>query len=160
MSSSETNSLLRLFGSSAELLAKADSDLARFTDALACGKQREALWTLMDCSITVFHVADWIRTTHTDHRRATTDFATRSQWIRMTRDIGNAAKHADLTWKAADAPTHGPVLSKLEYVLNKPEIQTAHRILALAKDGERYDVVDVLRNAIGEWREFIAAKGI
>ena len=35
-----------------------------------------------------------------------------------------------------------------------------HEPFVFRKVGERYDVVDVLRNAIGEWREFIAAKGV
>lgn len=44
--------------------------------------------------------------------------------------------------------------------LNKPGTQPVLRIRALGKDGERYDVEDVLRNAICEWRKFIGAKGL
>ena len=71
----ETNQLLRLFCTPRELISKADSDLTRLTDALARGRQREALHALMDCSITVFHAGDWIRATHTDHRHSSSDLA-------------------------------------------------------------------------------------
>lgn len=160
MTPPETNSFLRLFGTSRELLSKADSDLARLTDALARGHQREALHALMDCSVTVFHTGDWIRATHTDHRRSSSDLAANSRCLRMTRDIANAAKHGDLTWKLADAETHGPVLAKMEYKVNRRNSATGHRIVALATDGTSHDVLDVLRDAIAEWRTFLEAKGI
>jgi hypothetical protein len=156
----ETNSLLRLFGTPRELLSKADGDLARLTDALARGRQREALHALMDCSITVFHTGDWIRATHTDHRRSSSDLAANSKWLRMTRDIANAAKHGDLTWKAVDAETHGAMLAKLEYKVDRRKPATGHRIVGLATDATSHDVLDVLREAIAEWRAFVEAKGI
>lgn len=156
----ETNSLLRLFGSPRELLAKADSDLARITNALVRGEQREALWALMDCSIAVFHTGDWVRAGHTGHRRASSDLAETSKWLRMARDIANAAKHGDLTWKPTDAETHGAVLARLEYKTDRREPAKGHSIVALALDGTRYDVVDVLRKAIEEWRGFVEAKSI
>jgi hypothetical protein len=160
MTDRESNSLLRIFGSPHELLAKADSDLARLTDALAHGRQRSALWALMDCSITVFHVGDWVRATHTDHRPSSSAFAVTSKWLRMARDIANAAKHGDLTWKPADAETHGAVLAKMEYATDRRDGRGDHRIVALATDGTSYDVVDVLREAIAEWRAFVETKGI
>lgn len=156
----ETNSLLRLFGTPRELLSKADSDLARLTDALARGRQREALHALMDCSITVFHTGDWIRATHTDHHRSSSDLAASSKWLRMTRDIANAAKHGDLTWKPVDAETHGAVLAKMEYKIDRRNPATGHRIVGFATDATSHDVLDVLREAIAEWRAFVEAQGI
>src|SRR5690349_8242547 len=123
----ETNPFLRLFGTPRELLSKADSDLARLTDALARGHQREALHVLMDCSITVFHTGEWIRATHTDHRRSSSDLAESSKCLRMTRDIVNAAKHGDLTWKSVDGETHGAVLAKMEYKVNRRNPAADHR---------------------------------
>lgn len=160
MTAPERNSLLRLFGSPRELLAKAEVDLIRLTDALACGRQREALWALMDCSITALHTGDWIRATHKDHRRTSSDFAETSNWLRMARDIANASKHGDLTWKSADAETHAAVLTKLEYQSDHRSPSKSHRIVAFASDGTTYDAVDVLRNAIAEWRHFMETKGI
>jgi len=160
MTALETNLFFRLFGTPRELLSKADSDLARLTDALAQGHQREALHALMDCSITVFHTGDWIRATHTDHRRASSDLATNSKCLRMTRDIANAAKHGDLTWKPADFETHGAVLAKMEYKVNRRSPAFGHRIVALTTDSTSHDVLDVLRDAIAEWRAFVEAKGI
>ena len=156
----ETNSLLRLFGKPHELISKADSDLARLTDALARGRQREALHALMDCSITVFHTGDWIRATHTDHRRSSSDLAASSKWLRMTRDIANAAKHGDLTWKPVDAEIHGAVLAKMEYKIDRRNPATGHRIVGFATDATSHDVLDVLREAIAEWRAFVEAQGI
>lgn len=156
----ETNSLLRLFGTPRELCSKADSDLVRLTEALAHGRQRDALHALMDCSITVFHTGDWIRATHTDHRRSSSDLAANSKWIRMTRDVANAAKHGDLTWKPVDAETHGAVLAKMEYKVDRRNAATGHRIVALAIDGTSHDVLDILREAVEEWRAFVEAKGI
>jgi hypothetical protein len=156
----ETNSLLRLFGSPRDMLSKADSDLARLTDALARGHQREALRALMDCSITVFHTGDWIRATHTDHRRSSSDFAASKKSLRMARDIANAAKHGDLTWKSVDAETHGALLEKMEYKIDGRNPTTGHRIVGLAADGTSHDVLDVLRDAIAEWRVFLEAKRI
>lgn len=160
MTPRETNSFLRLFGTPRELLSKADSDLARLTDALARGDQREALYALMDCSITVFHTGDWIRATHTDHRRSSSDLVANSKCLRMTRDIANAAKHGDLTWKPVDSETHGAVLAKMEYKVNRGNPAAGHRIIALAIDETSRDVLDVLRAAIAEWRAFVEAKGI
>ena len=156
----ETNSLLRLFGTPHQLLSKAESDLARLTDALARGRQREALHALMDCSITVFHTGDWIRATHADHRRSSSDLAASSKWLRMTRDIANAAKHGDLTWKPADAKMHGALLARLEYKSDPRNAATGHRIVGFATDATTHDVLDVLREAIAEWREFVEARGI
>ena len=68
----------------------------------------------MDCSITVFHTGDWIRATHTDHRRSSRDLAANSKWLRMTHDIANAAQHDDLTWKVVDAETHGAAQARME----------------------------------------------
>jgi hypothetical protein len=73
------HSLLRLFGSPRELLAKANADLIRLVDSLSRGKPREALWSLMDCAIAVFHVGDWIRAGHTDHHASSRRFAQRSR---------------------------------------------------------------------------------
>ena len=160
MTPRETNSFLRLFGSPRKLLSKADSDLARLSDALARGDQREAQNALMDCSITVFHMGDWIRATHTDHRCSSSDLATNSKCLRMARDIANAAKHGDLTWKPVDAETHGAVLAKMEYKVNRRNPSAGHRIVALANDATSHDVLDVLRDAIAEWRAFVDAKGI
>jgi hypothetical protein len=160
MTDRETNSLLRLFGAPRELLSKADNDLARLTDALAQGRQREALYALMDCSITVFHTGDWIRATHTDHRRSSSDLAANSKSLRMTRDIANAAKHGDLTWKPVDAETHGAVLVRMEYKVDRRNPATGHRIVGLSTDATSHDVLDVLRDAIAEWRRFIEAKCI
>lgn len=156
----ETNSLLRLFGTPRELLSKADGDLARLTEALAHGRQRDALHALMDCSITVFHTGDWIRATHSDHSRSSSDLAANSKWLRMTRDIANAAKHGDLTWKPVDAETHGAVLAKMEYKVDGRNGATGHRIVALAVDATSHDVLDVLRQAVEEWRAFVEARGI
>ncbi len=155
-----STSLLRLFGTPRELLLKADSDLVRLTHALAQGRQREALQALMDCSITVFHTGDWIRATHTDHRRSSSDLAANSRWLRMTRDIANAAKHGDLTWNPVDAETHGAVLAKMEYKIDRGNPATGHRIVALATDATSHDVLDILREAVAEWRAFVEAKGI
>jgi hypothetical protein len=156
----ETNSLLRLFGTPRDLLSKADSDLGRLTGALAQGRQRDALHALMDCSITVFHTGDWIRATHGDHRRASSDLAASSKWLRMTRDIANAAKHCDLAWKSVDGERHGAVLAKMEYKIDQRNPATGHRIVVLATDAMSHDVLDVLRGAIAEWRAFVEAKGI
>ena len=156
----ESHSLLRLVGSPREMLAKADADLARFTEALALEQQRAALWALMDCSITVFHTGDWIRSTHTHHRRSSSDLAASSKWLRMTRDIANASKHGDLTWKPVDAETHGPVLTRMEYKVDRHAPKSRHRVVALTTDGASYDVVDVLREGIAEWRSFVETKGI
>jgi len=151
------NSLLRLFGSPRELLTKAESDLARLTDALSHGQQRAARWALMDCSITVFHVGDWIRATHTDHREAAALLPMRSEWIRMTRDICHAAKHGDLTWKAADADMHGALLATMKYKISTSAATPTHEIVVIATD---HDVLDVLRHAIADWSRFIDEKGI
>jgi hypothetical protein len=78
----------------------------------------------------------------------------------MTRDIANVAKHGDLTWKAVDAKTHGAVLAKLEYKVDRRKPATDHRIVGLATDATSHDVVAVLREAIVEWRAFVEAKGI
>jgi hypothetical protein len=155
----EANTFLRIFGSPHESLAKANADLARLTEALASGQQHAALWALMDCSITVFHTGDWIRATHADHHQSSRDLAANSKWLRMVRDIGNAAKHGDLTWKPADAETHGAVLAQLQYKIDGHSSATSHHIVALAKDGTSYDVVDVLREAIAQWRSFVKATG-
>jgi hypothetical protein len=156
----EQNSLLRLFGSPHEVIAKAENDLARLIHALSLGHQREAVWALMDCSITIFHVGDWIRAAHTDHRRASSDLSAGSHWIRMTRDICHAAKHGDLTWKTADARMHGPILAKLEYASAKHGDEPLHYIVAVEKDNTRHDVIDVLRLAIAEWSRFINERRI
>ena len=79
--------------------------------------------------------------------------------LRMARDIANAAKHGDLTWNSEDTETHGAVLAKLEYLVDDNGAGS-HRIMALDIDGARHDVVDVLRDAIGEWRGFVRVKGI
>ncbi len=155
----ERNSFLRLFGSPRELIAKAESDLARLAAALADGRQRDALWALADCSISTFHIGDWIRCGHTDHHRATADLATQSMPIRMARDICHAAKHGDLMWKPADAANHGPVLRKLEYKTMKGG-DAPQRIVAVAQDGTEHDVVEVLRLAIAAWTRFIVENGI
>lgn len=156
----EQNSLLRLFGSPSEVLAKAGSDLARLTDALSSGKQQAALWALTDCSITVFHVGDWIRATHTDHQKAAVELQTRSKWIRMTRDICHAAKHGDLTWKSQDADVHGAVLVTMKYGTAKTAAEPRDEIVVIATDGETYDALEVLRHAMADWSRFIAARGI
>ena len=91
------NSLLRLFGSSRELLGESNADLRRLLDALSSSKPREAMWALMDTAITVFHIGDWIRTTHVGHGVTSKQFAQDSKWIRMTRGLCHAAKHVDLT---------------------------------------------------------------
>lgn len=156
----ERNSLLRLFGSPRELLAKAESDLARLKDALAHARQRDALWALMDCAVTVLHTGDWIRAGHTDHRRSSSEFATDSTWLRMARDIANAAKHGDLTWNPSDAATHGAVLVRMDYLVGRRDPTKEHRIIVLGTDGVSHNVLDVLRNAIAEWRGFIEAKQI
>jgi hypothetical protein len=93
------NSLLRLFGSSRELLAKANADWSRLVDSLSRSSEREALWALMDCAVTVFHIGDGIRATHVDHHAMSLRFAQDSKWIRMTRDLCHAAKHGDLRWE-------------------------------------------------------------
>ena len=141
-------------------MAKAEADIARLTDALSHGRQREALWALMDCSVTIFHIGDWIRATHTDHRKAASDLAARSSWIRMARDICHAAKHGDLKWKAVDADVHGAVLAGLEYKIDKEASEAVDRIIALHNDGVRYDVVELLHHAVADWREFLREKGI
>lgn len=156
----EINSLLRLFGTPRELLSKADSDLVRLTDALAQGRQREALHALMDCSITVFHTGEWIRATHIDHRRSSSELAANSRCLRMTRDIANAAKHGDLTWNPVDAETHGAVLAKMEYKIDRDNPATGHRIVGLATDATRHDVLGILREAVPECRAFMQVKGI
>jgi hypothetical protein len=74
------NRFLRLFGSSRELLAKSNAALSRLVDSLS-RSEREALWALMDCAVTVFHIADWIRATHIDHYDASFRFAQGSQGI-------------------------------------------------------------------------------
>lgn len=160
MTPREINSFLRLFGTPREVLSKADSDLARLTAALARRDQRGALHALMDCSITVFHTGDWVRATHTDHHRSSSDLAASSKCLRMTRDIANAAKHGDLTWKSVDAETHGAVLAKMEYKVNRRNPVAGHRIIGLATDATSHDVIDILREAIAEWRAFVVAKGI
>jgi hypothetical protein len=160
MANRETNTFLRLFGAPRELLSKADSDLARLTDALARGRQRDALHALMDCSITLFHTGDWIRATHAHHHRSSSELAVTSKWLRMTRDIANAAKHGNLTWKPVDVETHGAVLAKLEYRIDRRSPGTDHHIVALANDDTNYDVLDILRNAIAEWLAFAEAKGV
>jgi hypothetical protein len=78
----------------------------------------------------------------------------------MTRDIANAAKHGDLTWKPVDAETHGAVLAKMEYKVERRNTATGHRIVALAIDGTSHDVLDILREAVKEWRAFLEARGI
>ena len=72
----------------------------------------------------------------------------------------NAAKHGDLTWKPVDVETHGAVLAKLEYRIDRRSPGTGHRILALANDETSYDVLDILRNAIAEWLAFAEANGV
>jgi hypothetical protein len=78
----------------------------------------------------------------------------------MTRDIANAAKHGDLTWKPVDAETRGGVLAKMEYKIDLRNPATGHRIVAFATDATSHAVLDVLREAIAEWRAFVEAKGI
>ena len=78
----------------------------------------------------------------------------------MARDIANAAKHGDLTWNLVDAETHGAVLAKMEYKVNRRKPTADHRIAALATDATSHDVLDVLRDAIAEWRAFVEVKGI
>jgi hypothetical protein len=156
-----THGLLRLFGSPRELIAKANVDLIRLVEALSRGKSREALWSLMDCAIAVFHVGDWIRAAHTDHHASSRRFAQRSQWIRMTRDICNAAKHGDLKWTEAQAATRGPVVIKLEYQSN--QAQDGHQrveIWVITRDQARHGVAEVLRHAISDWTRFLDQKGI
>ncbi len=155
------HSLLRLFGSPRELLAKANADLIRLVDSLSHGKSREALWALMDCAIAVFHIGDWIRATHTDHHASSHRFAQRSQWIRMTRDICHAAKHGDLKWAEAQAATHGPVVIKLEYESNDAHDGPQRAgIWVVTSDQVRHGVVDVLQHAISDWMRFLDQKGI
>lgn len=155
------NSLLRLFGGSRELLAKSKSDLSRLVHSLSGSEEREALWALMDCAVTVFHVGDWIRATHVDHRDTSLQFAQDSKWIRMTRDLCNAAKHGDLTWEDSQAATYGPVLMKLEY--SRETASNGHlpnSILVTAHDGSRHSAVEVLQQAISDWTQFLDQKGI
>lgn len=156
----ERNSLLRLFGSPHEVLAKANADLARLTDALGHGRQRDALWALADCSITVFHVRDWIRATRSDHRAETGELVATSQWIRMTRDICHAAKHGDLTWWPEQAEVHGPTLAKLEYRISRRNPEAPHRIVAILPSRSECDVLDVLQRAIDDWSRFLAERQI
>jgi len=149
-----------------QLGAQAAGDAVRIKRPIADGSagatyaEREALYALMDCSITVFHTGDWIRATHTDHRRSSRDLAANSKWLRMTHDIANAAQHDDLTWKVVDAETHGAALARMEYKVDPRKPATGHRIVGLATDATSHDVVDVLREAIAEWRAFVEAKGI
>jgi hypothetical protein len=78
----------------------------------------------------------------------------------MTCDIANAAKHGDLTWKPVDDDTYGAILSKMEYQIDRGNPATGHRMVAFASDATRHDVLDVLREAIAEWRAFVEAKSI
>ena len=156
-----SNSLLRLFGSSRELLAKADADLARLVEALSRDEQRAALWALMDCAIAVFHTGDWLRATHSGHRATSLQFAQRSQWIRITRDICHAAKHGDLTWNKPQAAEHGSVVVQLKYQPRRAsgKRQQAH-VWVVTSDQSRHSVVDVLRQAISDWTRFLDQKGV
>jgi hypothetical protein len=154
-------SLIRLFGSPRELLAKADADLNRLVEALSRGQQRAAIWALMDCAIAVFHTGDWLRATHTDHRASSLRFANRSQWIRMVRDICHAAKHGDLTWDEAQAGTHEPVVAKLEYQRGPARgDQHQARFWVVARDESRHNVVDVLQHAILDWIRYLDRNGV
>ena len=155
------NSLLRLFGGARELLVKSNADLSRLVDALSSSKEREALWALMDSAVTVFHIGDWIRAAHVDHRVAALQFAQDSKWIRMTRDLCHAAKHGDLTWEDSQAATYGPVLMKLEYSRGTAsDSEAPNSIWAITQDGVRHTVVEVLQEAISDWTRFLDAKGI
>lgn len=156
----ERNSLLRLFGSPNELIDKANADLARLADALARYRQRDALWALADCSITVFHIGDWIRATRSDHDIATGQLLASSKWIRMTRDICHAAKHGDLTWRPEQAEIHGPTLAKLEYRISRRSPEAPHRIVAILPNRAERDVLVILRNAIDDWARFVAERQI
>ena len=155
------NSLLRLFGSSRELLAKSNADLSRLVDSLSCSKDREALWALMDCAITVFHIGDWIRATHVDHHATSLRFAQGSKWIRMTRDLCHAAKHGDLKWEDSQAAMHGSVLMKLECDRRTAsDDHPPNTIWAITQDGSRHSVVKVLQEAISDWTRFLDQRGI
>jgi len=119
------------------------------------------MWALMDTAITVFHIGDWIRTTHGGHRVTSQQFAQDSKWIRMTRDLCHAAKHADLTWEDSQAANFAPVLMKLEYSLEADISSLPPNIIwAITRDGASYDAVEVLRNAIADWTRFLDAKGL
>jgi hypothetical protein len=48
----------------------------------------------------------------------------------------------------------------MEYRVNRRNPATGHLIAALATDGKSHDVLDVLRDAIAEWRAFVDTKGI
>jgi len=114
----------------------------------------------MDCSITVFHTGDWIRATHSDHSRSSSDLAANSKWLRMTRDIANAAKHGDLTWKPVDAETHGAVLAKMEY---KVDGRNEATVIVSSRSPLTRRVMTFwtyLREAVEEWRAFVEARGI
>lgn len=155
------NSLLRLFGSSRELLAKSNADLSRLVDSLSRSKEREALWALMDCAVTVFHIGDWIRATHVDHHATSLRFAQDSKWIRMTRDLCHAAKHGDLRWEDSQAATHGPVLVKLEYGDGTESDPLPPNVIwAITQDGSRHSVVEVLQEAISDWTRFLDQKRV
>ena len=155
------SSLLRLLGSSRELLAKSNADLSRLVDSLSRSKEREALWALMDCAITVFHIGDWIRATHVDHHATSLRFAQGSKWIRMTRDLCHAAKHGDLRWEDSQAATHGPVLIKLECERRTAsDNQPPNTIWAITQDGSRHSVVEVMQEAISYWTRFLYQRGI
>jgi hypothetical protein len=122
--------------------------------------EREAFWAVMDCAVTVFHVGDYIRATHSDHRGTSLQAVQHSKWIRMTRDLCHAAKHGDLTWEDSQAATHGPVLRKLEYQHGTSNGQTSNTLWAIAHDGSRHNVVHVLTEAISDWTRFLDEKSI
>lgn len=150
------------YSSPKDLMAKAKRDQARLAGAEARGDLESMADALLDVSVTVLSLKDWLKK-HPSSSYSASDveaFMLASTALLSLRDVANAGKHRVITHYA---PSVTDVDSSVVTVVD-PTLGTqfgqAKKVKISRTDGSRQRASDLVQTALGEWEHFMRVHGV
>jgi hypothetical protein len=151
-----------LFSSPRQLLEKAHRDLERLERATSACDEVGCCDAMLDASLSVYHVKDWIGVMHPESKDAAEKYAHGSAWILLCRDICHASKHVSLRLKDRTDQVSPQNADYVDYTTSA-SVGTFAGLPVLkvfsAQHGDHY-APNVIRGAIEDWKNFLVGTQI
>lgn len=152
------------FASPHDLLGKAERDLARLNQAIIAQNEGEIRDSLYDFSVSVSSIKDWLKA-HPSKTYMDADveaLVTKSVALGYFRDLANANKHRIITHYTPK--TDEVIVSILPYTrLGGSSIvgrRKRFRVKIIGADGSRYEAGALAKDAVDEWKAFMAKHAV